>query len=99
MESDIILEGFSKAEQQHGVRYINFIGDGDSSVHTTLTSGVYGWGSIIAKQEYANHMVKCYRSALEICSKISHNIKEGINSLNLKKMVSCSCWICHHHEK
>ena len=33
MESDIILEGFRKAEQQHGLQYINFIGDGDSSVH------------------------------------------------------------------
>ena len=65
MESDIILEGFSKAEQQHGVRYINFIGDGDSSVHTTLISGVRGWGHAITKQECANHAVKCYRSALE----------------------------------
>lgn len=31
MESDIILEGFCKAEQTHGVRYTHFIGDGDSS--------------------------------------------------------------------
>ena len=44
MESDIILEGFSKPEQQHGVQYINFIVDGDSSVHTTLISRVRGWG-------------------------------------------------------
>ena len=36
MECGIILEGFSKAEQQHGVRYINFTGDGDSSVTTHL---------------------------------------------------------------
>ena len=36
MESDIILEGFCVAEKQHGLRYTNFIGDGDSSVHTTL---------------------------------------------------------------
>ena len=65
MESDIILEGFRKAEQQHGLRYINFIGDGDSSVHTTLISGVSGWGHAISKQECANHAVKCYRSSLE----------------------------------
>ena len=65
MESDIILEGFSKAEQQHSVRYINFIGDGDSSVHTTLISGVRGWGHAITKQECANLAVKCYKSALE----------------------------------
>ena len=65
MESDIILEGFCMAEKQHGLRYTNFIGDGDSSVHTTLVSGVPGWGHAITKQECANHAVKCYRSALE----------------------------------
>ena len=65
MESDIILEGFSIAEQQHSVRYINFIGDGDSSVHTTLISGVCGWSHVLTKQECANHAVKCYRSTLE----------------------------------
>ena len=65
MESDIILEGFCMAEKQHGLRYINCIGDGDSSVHTTLISGVPGWGHAITKQECANHAVKCYRSALE----------------------------------
>ena len=35
MEMDILLEGFMQAERVHGVRYINFIGDGHSSVHTT----------------------------------------------------------------
>jgi len=65
MESDIILEGFKTSEQQHGVRYINFIGDGDSSVHSTLVSGVPGWGYFIQKQECANHALKCYRASLE----------------------------------
>ena len=65
MEPDIIVEGFQKAEQQHGVRYIKFIGDGDSSVHAQLISGVKGWGYAIQKQECANHAVKCFRSSLE----------------------------------
>ena len=65
MESDILLEGFTKAEKQHGLRYINFIGDGDSSVHATLISRVLGWGHAITKQECTNHAVKCYRSSLE----------------------------------
>lgn len=65
MESDIILEGFRIAEQQHGVRYIKFIGDGDSSVHAQLISGVSGWGYAIQEQECANHAVKCFRSSLE----------------------------------
>ena len=33
---DIILDGFNKAEQTHGLFYIQFIGDGDSSVYPML---------------------------------------------------------------
>ena len=65
MEFDIITGRFCKAEQQHGLQYINFIGDGDSSLHSTLTAGVRGWGHAITKQECVNHAVKCYRSSLE----------------------------------
>ena len=64
METDIILEGFQMCEQQHGVRYISFIGDGDSSVYPTLISSI-PWGYAITKIECANHCVKCYRTALE----------------------------------
>ena len=64
MEADIILDGFRNCEEQHGVRYIEFIGDGDSSVYPTLISSI-SWGYAIKKLECANHAVKCYRSALE----------------------------------
>ena len=36
METDVILDGFLKAEQNHGVWYLRFIGDGDSSEFPTL---------------------------------------------------------------
>lgn len=65
MEPDIILEGFKQAEKVHGVRYIRFIGDGDSSVYPTLIQCVPGWGRFITKMKCANHSCKCYRSALE----------------------------------
>ena len=65
MEPDIILEGFQQAERVHGVRYLRFVGDGDSSVYSTLLQGVTGWGRHIKKLECANHTCKCYRSALE----------------------------------
>lgn len=65
METDIILEGFCDAEKTHGVRYISFIGDGDSSVYSTLVQNVPGWGRDIQKMECANHACKCYRGALE----------------------------------
>ena len=65
MESDIILEGFKQAESKHGVRYLRFIGDGDSSVYPTLIQCVPVWGRFITKIECANHACKCYRGSLE----------------------------------
>ena len=49
METDILLEGFRQAEQQHGVRYIRFIGDGDSSVYPALIAGIPTWGYTIKR--------------------------------------------------
>ena len=60
MESNIILEGFRMAEQQHGIRYIKFIGDGDSSIHAQIIAGVSGWGYAIQKQECTNHVTKVF---------------------------------------
>ena len=65
METDIILEGFKRAERDHGLRYIRFIGAGDSSVFPTLIAEVPGWGRSIQKLECANHACKCYRANLE----------------------------------
>ncbi len=65
MKSNIILEGFQQAEAAHGVRYMRFIGDGDSSVHSTLIQCVPVWGRFIEKMECANHACKFYRSSLE----------------------------------
>jgi len=69
MESDIIVEGFKLAEEQHGVRYTKFIGDGDSSVLAHLREDVKVWGRDIEKQECANHAVKCFRTSLEKLAK------------------------------
>jgi len=60
MESDIIVEEFILAEQQHGVRYTKFIGDGDSSVLARLRQDVKVWELDIEKQECANHAVKFF---------------------------------------
>lgn len=36
MESHIISEGLKQSEKAHGVRYMRLIGDGDSSVMSTI---------------------------------------------------------------
>jgi len=64
MESDIIVEGFKISEEKHGIRYTSFIGDGDSSVYSSLVKALE-WGYSITKIECANHSLKCFRSSLE----------------------------------
>ena len=83
METDIILEGFLEAERVHGVRYMNFVGEGDSSVYPTLLQNVPGWGFAIKKLECANHACRCYRSALECLVQENPSYK-GNGGLTLK---------------
>ncbi|VDI10392.1 Hypothetical predicted protein [Mytilus galloprovincialis] len=64
MESDVIVEGFLKAND-HGIRYMNFIADGDSSMHAQIMDRVPVWGKHVKKLECANHITKCLRSNLE----------------------------------
>lgn len=49
MESDIIVEGFLRAEKQHGLRYINMVGDGDSAVYANIQEQVPVWGRSVKK--------------------------------------------------
>ena len=44
---------------------MRFIGDGNSSVYSTLLTTVPGWGRAIEKMECANHACKYYRGSLE----------------------------------
>ena len=64
MEADIILEGFREADK-HGVRYMNVIADGNSSVYARIREEVPVWGCHVKKAECANHACKCLRSNLE----------------------------------
>ncbi|XP_069134324.1 uncharacterized protein [Argopecten irradians] len=64
MESDIILEGFHNADKL-GIRYMNIIGDGDSSVFARIREDGPIWGKQVQKLECSNHVCKCIRSHLE----------------------------------
>lgn len=92
METDIILEGFLQAERVHGVRYTQFIGDGDSSVYPTLIQNVPEWGHAIKKVECANHACKCYRGALEklVQEHPSYKGSGGLTQKMRKRLVSAA---------
>ena len=57
------MKGFCQCELVHGVRYLRFIGDGDSSVYPTFMQSVPGWGYAIKKLDCANHACKYYVQA------------------------------------
>ena len=92
METDIILEGFQAAEKTHGVRYMRFVGDGDSSVYPTLLTSVPEWGRDIKKIECANHACKCYRSSLEKLEteNPSYKGKGGLTQKMRKRLTSAA---------
>ena len=89
MEPDIIVQGFQEAESKYGLRYTKFVGDGDSSVHPTLITGVLPWGHAIRKIECANHAIKCYRGALEkLAQENPHYRGKGRLTSNMRKRLT-----------
>ncbi len=65
MEVDITLKVFLEAERVQRVRYMKFVGDGDSSVYPTLVQNVPVWGHAIKKLECANHACRFYCGVVE----------------------------------
>ena len=61
MESDIISEGFRLSESMYGLRYMRIVGDGDSSVMSTIVQTV-PYGMFVTKIECANHACNEHRS-------------------------------------
>ena len=88
MEADIIVEGFQLSEQMHGVRYLWFIGDGDSSVFHAVVTGVPSYGRHVQKVECANHAIKCYRNRLEeLCKNHpEYRGRYGLSAVRMKRI-------------
>ena len=59
IETDIII--FKKAEQTHGLHYIRFIGDGDSSVYPTLPTANPNMG-------LRDHQIGVRQSCMQVLS-------------------------------
>lgn len=68
MEADIIVEGFKRSLEMHGLIYHKLIGDGDSSVYRRiLETRPYG-NLIVEKIECKNHLLRNFSKKLrEIC--------------------------------
>ena len=53
MDANIIVEGFQRSLERHGLIYEKFVGDGDSSVYAQIMGRV-SYGGIVKKYECAN---------------------------------------------
>lgn len=88
MEADVICEGFAKSEDMHGVQYMEFIGDGDSSVHSKIMSSVW-YGRDVRKIECANHVVKNYTKALYELAKRDQFARKILSTSRIERMKIC----------
>ncbi|KAH8034336.1 hypothetical protein HPB51_023340 [Rhipicephalus microplus] len=85
MESDIIVEGFQRSVEMHGVEYRILIGDGDSSVlHQILTKVEYR--CFVKKRECANHVVKCYTTRLYGIAKETKGSSAFLSGPRIKRL-------------
>ncbi|KAK2703518.1 hypothetical protein QYM36_018047 [Artemia franciscana] len=81
MEQDMMVEDFVLSILIHGLRYLEFIGDGDSSVHQRLIERVT-YGKEIVKNECSNHVTKNFTGDLFSLTK---------NKYQFSKILTKSC--------
>ena len=59
MESEAVLDIYQRSVVNYGIRYIPFIGDGDSSSYSAVDKNrPYGPSVFVDKQECVNHATK-----------------------------------------
>ncbi|XP_072390322.1 uncharacterized protein [Diabrotica undecimpunctata] len=63
METSILVEGFKQSQIVHGLKFLQFIADGDSSVYAKICEEV-AYGQYVTKIECRNHAIKNYGKAL-----------------------------------
>lgn len=74
MEADAIKEIFVRSEERYGVKYINYIGNGDTKTYSAVVeSKPYGDVEII-KKEYIGHVQKHMGSRLRALVKKEKNL-------------------------
>jgi len=61
MDTDILVEGFRISEEMHGLQYLRYIGDGDSSVFYRLKKSVR-MTRLLKKKNVRNMLQKSMRN-------------------------------------
>ncbi|XP_070159831.1 LOW QUALITY PROTEIN: uncharacterized protein [Polyergus mexicanus] len=92
MEVDAIKEMFQRSENLYGVKYTDYIGDGDSKTYKgIIDSKPYGDNLIINKKECLSHVQKRMGARLRKCKKENKGIG-GQNKLTAKMIDKLSVY-------
>ncbi|GBM20882.1 hypothetical protein AVEN_224125-1 [Araneus ventricosus] len=82
MEADIIVDGFTKSVEMHGVKYARFIGDGDSNVYKKILDSMPYDNLTVEKIECKNHLLR------NMCNKLKDIARNGkIGHVTLRKLI------------
>lgn len=70
MESDIIVDGFKKSLEMHGVIFKRLVGDGDSSVYNKIMENKPYGNLLVEKVECKNHLLRNFSKKIkDACGK------------------------------
>ena len=64
MEKDIIVEGFRRSLEMHGLKYTRLIADGDSSTYKAILEAAPYGNQVVQKIECRNHILRNYSGHL-----------------------------------
>lgn len=85
MEVDAMLEMFGRSETLHGVKYANYVGDGDSKTFSSITNAAPYEDLVVQKKECIGHVQKRMGTRLRNAKK--HNKGLGGRGKLTAKMV------------
>lgn len=71
METDAMVEMFQRAEELHGTKYVNYIGDGDSKTYNKIAEAL---PHEVKKKECVNHVQKRMGTRLRNCKKVTKGL-------------------------
>lgn len=82
MEADILMDGFTKSVEMYGLKYVRFIGDGDSNVYKKVLDSRPYDNITIEKIECKNHLLR------NVCNKLKDLVRNSkYGNVTLRKIV------------
>lgn len=93
MESTILVEGFRKSMEQHGLVYARMVSDGDSSTHAKILEARPYENITVEKIECRNHVLRNFCNKLQSLATDTKYLMRHRKCLTKKCMMAIRCSI------